>query len=75
MKVGAGEWNSYEITCKGDLIQVVFNGEKVIDADAAKDAVLNKRPRRGFLGLQNHNSGVEFRNVRHSLATLNASAK
>lgn len=60
---GAGEWNSYEITCKGDLIQVVFNGEKVIDADAAKDAVLNKRPRRGFIGLQNHNSGVEFRNV------------
>src|SRR5437870_9970847 len=29
---GAGEWNSYVITCKGDLIQVVFNGERVIDA-------------------------------------------
>ena len=60
---GAGEWNSYEITCKGNLIQVVFNGEKVIDADAAKDPVLDKRPRRGFIGLQNHNSGVEFRNL------------
>ncbi len=60
---GAGEWNSYEITCKGDSIQVVFNGVKVIDADAAKDAVLNKRPRRGFIGLQNHNSGVEFRKL------------
>ena len=60
---GAGEWNSYEITCKGDLIQVVFNGEKVIDADASKDAVLNKRPRRGFIGLQNHNTGVEFRDL------------
>lgn len=60
---GAGQWNAYEITCKGDLIQVVFNGEKVIDADASKDAVLNKRPRRGFIGLQNHNSGVEFKNV------------
>lgn len=60
---GAGAWNSYEITCKGDSIQVVFNGEKVIDADASKDAVLNKRPRKGFIGLQNHGSGVEFRNV------------
>ena len=60
---GAGEWNSYEITCKGDSIVLVFNGEKVIDADARKDAVLAKRPQRGFIGLQNHNSGVEFRNV------------
>jgi Domain of Unknown Function (DUF1080) len=60
---GAGEWNAYEITCKGESIVVVFNGEKVIDADASKDAVLAKRPRRGFLGLQNHGTGVEFRNV------------
>jgi hypothetical protein len=60
---GAGEWNSYEISCKGDSIVVVFNGEKVIDADASKDAVLAKRPKRGFLGLQNHGTGVEFRKV------------
>jgi hypothetical protein len=60
---GAGEWNAYEITCKGDSIVVVFNGEKVIDADASKDPVLNKRPRRGFIGLQNHGTGVEFRKV------------
>jgi len=60
---GAGEWNAYEITCNGDKISVVFNGEKVIDADASKDAVLAKRPKRGFIGLQNHGSGVEFRNV------------
>jgi Domain of Unknown Function (DUF1080) len=60
---GAGAWNSYEITCKGESIVVVFNGEKVIDADAGKDAALAKRPRRGFIGLQNHNSDVEFRKV------------
>ena len=60
---GAGEWNAYEITCHGDKIRVVFNGEKVIDADANKDPVLAKRPRRGFIGLQNHGSGVEFRDV------------
>src|SRR5471030_176929 len=28
---GAKEWNAYEITCKGDAIALVFNGEKVID--------------------------------------------
>lgn len=61
---GAGEWNAYEITCKGDSISVVFNGEKVVDADATKDPVLNKRPRKGYLGLQNHSSAVEFRNVK-----------
>ncbi len=60
---GAGEWNAYEITCKGDAIRVVFNGEKVIDADASKDAVMSKRPKKGFIGLQNHSSAVEFRKV------------
>ena len=60
---GAGEWNAYEITCKGDLITIVFNGEKVIEADGSKNEVLGKRPRRGFIGLQNHSSGVEFRNI------------
>ena len=60
---GAGEWNSYQISCKGESIAVVFNGEKVIDADVSKNDISAKRPRRGFIGLQNHNSGVEFRNV------------
>jgi hypothetical protein len=63
MSKGLGQWNAYEITCKGGAIQLVFNGEKVIDADASKDAVLAKRPRRGFIGLQHHGTGVEFRNV------------
>lgn len=60
---GAGEWNSYELTCKGDSLSLVFNGEKVIDADLAKDPGMAKRPKRGFIGLQNHGSGVEYRNV------------
>ena len=60
---GAGEWNSYEITCKGPSIVVAFNGETVVTADADRDPVLAKRPRKGFIGLQNHGSGVEFRNV------------
>jgi hypothetical protein len=61
---GAGQWNAFEITCKGGRITIVYNGEKVVEADAAKDPVLAKRPRKGFIGLQNHGSPVEFRNVR-----------
>ena len=63
MYKGAGEWNAYEITCHGDAISLVFNGEKVIDADTSKDPGMAKRPKRGFIGLQNHGSGVEFKNV------------
>jgi hypothetical protein len=60
---GAGEWNSFELTCKGDLITVVYNGEKVAEAEASKIEELGKRPKRGFIGLQNHGSPVEFRKV------------
>lgn len=60
---GVEQWNAYEITCKGDSISLVFNGEKVIGADASKNPAMAKRPKLGFIGLQNHGSGVEFRNV------------
>jgi hypothetical protein len=60
---GAGEWNRFEITCKGERISVVYNGEKVAEAYAAKDAKLAKRPRKGFIGLQYHETAVEFRNI------------
>jgi Domain of Unknown Function (DUF1080) len=60
---GAGEWNSYELTVKGDAISLVYNGEKVIEADISKNDEMKKRPRKGYIGLQNHGSEVEFRNV------------
>jgi hypothetical protein len=58
-----GEWNRYEITCQGDRVTVVFNAEKVVDADMSKFPDLAKRPRRGFIGLQNHSTGVEYRRI------------
>jgi Domain of Unknown Function (DUF1080) len=64
MYKGAGAWNRYEITCMGNLVTVVFNGEKVVEGDMSKFPELDKRPRRGFIGLQNHSTGVEYRNVR-----------
>ena len=57
------EWNTFEITCKGNQVQVVYNGEKVVDGDMTKFPELNQRPRRGMIGLQNHGSAVEFREV------------
>jgi hypothetical protein len=60
----AGEWNSMKIRCKGDQVTVTLNGEKVVDADVSQYEELKKRPRKGYIGLQNHGSRLEFRNVR-----------
>ena len=60
---GAGEWNTFEITCKGETIEVVMNGNKVGTADVTKIESLQNRPRRGYIGLQNHGSGVEYRKI------------
>lgn len=60
---GAGEWNSYELTVKGDKISLVYNGERVLDADISTNAEMQKRPKKGFIGLQNHGTAVEFRKV------------
>ena len=60
---GAGEWNKFEITCRGDMVTVILNGVKVADGNMGKEAALKERPRRGLIGLQNHGTGVEFRTV------------
>jgi hypothetical protein len=60
----AGEWNTMRIFCKGDQVTVTLNGEKVVDADMSAYEDLKGRPRKGYIGLQNHGSGLEFRNVR-----------
>jgi hypothetical protein len=65
-----GEWNSFEITLKGDRLTVVLNGKTVIE-----NAELPGIPKRGPLVLQHHGgfangvytgppSLVQFRNIR-----------
>ena len=69
----------YQITCSGSRIQVVLNGEPVVDLDldqwneAGKNpnGTKNKFPvalkhfaRRGHLGFQDHGQPVWYRNVR-----------
>lgn len=67
----AGEWNSYEITCRGPQVIVVLNGEEIVRANVDEEKVgrgghkpLSERPRCGFIGLQSHGSRVEFRNLK-----------
>lgn len=59
-----GDWNDYEISCIGDEITIIWNGKqahhfKYTDIDFMKNRAL-----RGYIGLQDHHSDVQFRNIR-----------
>ena len=69
-----GEWNTMEITLKGDLTTVKLNGQAVntfkgdAQAPARKawyEPVRGPRPAKGYIGLQNHdkNSTIYFKEV------------
>jgi hypothetical protein len=76
-----GEWNSYEITCLGPHVTVVLNGQVVNDAmvdqytkGAGGHKALADRPKIGYVGLQSHESRVDFRNIElKDLTTLTPS--
>ena len=55
-----GSGDQVRITCQGTRVQIVWNGEPVVDFAEA-----NRSPR-GYLGLQNHDASsvVRFRNLR-----------
>jgi hypothetical protein len=64
-----GEWNTFEITMKGDLLTVVLNGKTVIE-----NAQLPGVPEKGKIALQHHGSMrdgkwtsspslIQFRNI------------
>jgi hypothetical protein len=74
-----GEWNRCRLTCRGSRVEVVLNGEKIIDmnldewarAGANPDGTANKFSkairdfaRVGYLGLQDHGRPVSYRNIR-----------
>jgi hypothetical protein len=65
-----GEWNVYEITCRGAQIKVVLNGEVVNEVAVDKftkgeggHAPLAERPQIGYIGFQSHGARVDFRNL------------
>lgn len=51
-----GEWNQYEITCDGDKITLVINGQEV---NVGTDSELTK----GRILLQSEGAPIEFRNI------------
>jgi hypothetical protein len=51
-----GEWNQYEITCKGDTVKLVINGRLV---NEGMDAELTK----GKILLQSEGAEIHFRNI------------
>ncbi|MFO0809897.1 MAG: DUF1080 domain-containing protein [Gemmataceae bacterium] len=51
-----GEWNQYEITCKGDNIKLVVNGEFVNEGTGAEAT-------KGKILLQSEGAPIEFRNI------------
>ena len=67
-----GEWNSEEVTVKGDRVTVRLNGYEILDADLAK---VREKPAdgrehpgasrtSGHFGFCGHNEPVAFRNIR-----------
>jgi hypothetical protein len=75
-----GEWNTYEITCRGPQVKVVLNGEIVNDVSLNEHAkgegghsALADRPQTGSIGLQSHGTRVDFRKV--SVKDLTATTK
>jgi hypothetical protein len=61
-----GEWNSLQIRCEGDAVEVTLNGQRVVQADMSRIAALRDRPRSGFIGLANHKGearGTAFRRI------------
>jgi hypothetical protein len=72
-----GEWNTMEITLKGNLVVTKINGTQVTEFDSSGlkpesadktgegDPARGPRPESGYIGLQNHddNSTVYFKDV------------
>ncbi|MDH7569254.1 MAG: DUF1080 domain-containing protein [Armatimonadota bacterium] len=75
----AGEWNTMVITCRGKMLTVEHNGEKVCEVDRDlwttphrnPDGSTNKfnyalkdLPREGYIALQDHGHEIWFRNIK-----------
>lgn len=68
-----GEWNYEEIIIRGNKIQVILNGQKIVDGDiktAGRNGTMDKKPHpgllneKGYIGFLGHGSVVYFRNIR-----------
>ena len=60
----AGNWNTVEVSCQGAMVKVVMNNRETVSCNVEEHSELKDRLRSGYIGLQNHRSRIEFRNVR-----------
>jgi hypothetical protein len=68
-----GEWNTFEILCRGPRLAVALNGRTLYDVDTAEvpaDPPFAQRAEEGFIGLQRYacegaagEAAVSFRNL------------
>lgn len=64
-----GEWQHMAVLCSGPRIAVTLNGERVVDASLVDHMDKERthpglKRRKGYIGLQNHNTRVEYKNIR-----------
>lgn len=59
----AGEWNHFEITCKGPDLTVKLNGE-VVNEVRLDHPKLKDRPPTGYIGFQDHGLPLALRKIR-----------
>jgi hypothetical protein len=52
-----GEWNQYEIVCRGDSVRLIINGQLVNEGTEAK-------PNKGKILLQSEGAEIHFRDVK-----------
>lgn len=61
----AGQWNKFTVRARGTRVEVWSNGQQILDADLKDcDQTLAVPPLRGYIGLQNHGSAGDYRNVK-----------
>jgi len=65
----AGQWQHMRILCAGRRLEVFINGQQVIDADLDAYPDMEQthpglKRKEGHIGLQNHKSPIQFRNIR-----------
>ncbi|MBP7933926.1 MAG: DUF1080 domain-containing protein [Phycisphaerae bacterium] len=65
-----GQWNHFRITVHDRHVRVELNGHVTVDTGfdnvqpRAKDPPMSAVPNQGYIGLQNHGTPVEYRNLR-----------
>ena len=60
----AGQWNTMRIECHGPKLSVALNDHVIHDLDQESIESIAKKPLSGYLSLQNHGGGIEFRRIR-----------